>query len=56
MKNLSDVVSEGFIQGVGITRPRQGKERTAARYITGLMVLTILGALGFFFLILPHIA
>lgn len=55
MKNLSELVSEGFIQGVGITRPRAGKERNAARYITGLIALTIVGALSFFFLVLSHI-
>lgn len=55
MRNLSEMVSEGFIQGVGITRPRQGKELMAARYITGLIALTVVGALGFFFLVLSHI-
>lgn len=55
MSKFSDVVTEGFIQSVGITRPRPGKERTAARYITGLIALTIVGAMAFFLVALHNI-
>jgi len=44
-------VSEGFIWGVGITRPRTGKERFAAIYITALLIGTVLFAVVVFFLL-----
>lgn len=52
MRSLSGLVSEGFIQGVGITRPKPEKERQAAFYITGLLVTTVVGiAAVFLFLV-----
>lgn len=43
MRNLSGLVSEGFIWAFGITRPKPQNERLAALYITGLLVGTIAG-------------
>ena len=52
MKSLTDLVSEGFIWGVGITRPRTGKERAAAIYITATLVLSLVAtAAAFLFLV-----
>ena len=44
MRSFTDVVSEGFIWAVGITRPKPGKERTAAVYITLMLAGSILAA------------
>lgn len=55
MRSLTEIVSEGFIWGVGITRPKPGQKRRAAIYITGIMVGTILMAVGFFFLLVGRI-
>ena len=55
MKRLTDLVSEGFIWSVGITRPRPGKERVAAIYITATLVASILGAIAMFFLLLGRL-
>ncbi len=54
MADLSRKLSEGFILTVGITPPRQGRERTAGRYITGMLVLTVAGAAAMFALIFSH--
>ena len=48
MRSISDLVSEGFIWGVGITRPKAGHERQAALFITGTLVGAILMVLGLF--------
>ena len=48
MKSLTDMVSESFIWGVGITRPKPGQEHIAAYYITGILVATIAGVAGLF--------
>lgn len=48
MRSLTDIVSESFIWGVGITRPKLGHERRAAYYITGTLAATILGVIGLF--------
>lgn len=50
MRSISDLVSEGFIWGVGITRPRPGKERQAAYFITATLFGTVLGVIGLFLL------
>jgi hypothetical protein len=55
MKRLADFVSEGFIWGVGITRPRPGHERTAAIYITATLAGSLLLAAGMFLVLLRHI-
>jgi hypothetical protein len=52
MRRLTDVVSESFIWGVGITHPRQGQERRAALYITATLVGTIAVVVGVFFFLL----
>jgi hypothetical protein len=52
MRRLTDLVSEGFIWGVGITRPKPGKERVAALYITITLVGSILVAVAIFVLLL----
>ncbi|QMV19175.1 hypothetical protein GOB94_11195 [Granulicella sp. 5B5] len=54
MKSLTDIVSESFIWGVGITRPKAGKERLAAYYITGVLAATILGVLGAFLFVITR--
>jgi hypothetical protein len=51
MRNVVDMVSESFIWGVGITRPKPGQERRAALYITWTLVGAIVVALGAFVLI-----
>jgi hypothetical protein len=43
MRNLSDLITEGFIWGVGIRRPKPENERRAALYITGLLFGTMIG-------------
>ena len=55
MKRLTDLVSEGFIWGVGITRPRPGHERTAAIYITATLAGSVLVAVAMFLFLLKHI-
>lgn len=55
MKKLTDLVSEGFIWGVGITRPRPGEERRAAIYITATLAGSILAAVGMFVFLLSRI-
>jgi hypothetical protein len=48
MRNVSDLISEGFIWGVGITRPKPENERRAALYIMGLLIGTVVGVGHFF--------
>ena len=55
MKSLTDVVSEGFIWSVGITRPRPGQERRAAIYITVTLAASILAAAGMFVFLLNRL-
>ena len=55
MKTLSDLVSEGFIWGVGITRPRPGEERRAAIYITATLAGSVLAAAGVFIFLLSRL-
>lgn len=52
MKRLTDIVSEGFIWSVGITRPKPGQQRRAAFFITGTLVLTLLMTVALFLFIL----
>jgi hypothetical protein len=54
MKSLTDIISEGFIWGVGITRPKPGKERLAAYYISGTLAATVLGVLGIFLFLISR--
>jgi hypothetical protein len=55
MRSISNLVSEGFIWGVGITRPRKGQEQRAALFITATLVLSIATAVGMFFFLLSHL-
>lgn len=55
MKTISNLISEGFIWGVGITRPRPGQERRAAMYITGTLLGTVALVGGMFLLLLDRI-
>jgi len=48
MRRLTDFVSDSFIWGVGITRPKERQRRFAALYICACLALAILGAAGFF--------
>jgi len=54
MGKISNLISEAFIQGVGITRPKPEHERRAALYITGMLALSVAGAFAVFFLLLSH--
>jgi len=56
MGRISDFVSELFIQGVGITRPKPGHEHRAALYITSLLALTVAGVFGMFLLLLHRVS
>lgn len=42
MKRITEIVSEVFIWGVGITQPKPGKEQAAALFITLTLVGTML--------------
>ena len=55
MRSLTEIVSESFIWGVGITRPKEAQKRRAAYYITGTLLLTILGVFGVFFLLVRYL-
>ncbi|WP_260703825.1 hypothetical protein [Edaphobacter flagellatus] len=55
MKRLTDLVSEGFIWGVGITRPRPGQERRAAIYITTTLIASVLVAVAMFIFLLGRL-
>ena len=55
MRRLTDVVSESFIWGVGITRPKPGQERRAALYITATLVGTIVAVAGAFCFLLGRL-
>jgi hypothetical protein len=55
MKSLSGLISEGFIWGVGITRPKPTKQRLAALYITGLLVGTVAGVAALFLLVVTSL-
>lgn len=52
MKKLTEIVSEGFIWGVGITRPKPGQERRAALFITATLLGCVAAAAGVFILLL----
>lgn len=55
MRRLTDLVSESFIWSVGITRPKPGKERVAALYITATLAASVLAAVGMFLLLLQKL-
>jgi hypothetical protein len=52
MRRLTDLISEGFIWGVGITRPKPGQARVAALYITVTLIASILAAFAMFVFLL----
>lgn len=54
MKRITEMISEGFIWGVGITRPRPGSERTAAYFISGILGLTVLVVFAMFVFLNTH--
>jgi hypothetical protein len=54
MASLSRLIGQGFIWSVGITKPRPGKERQAALYITGTLILCLVAAATFFVAIITH--
>jgi hypothetical protein len=54
MKQLTDMVSSSFIWGVGITKPKPGREHDAALYITTILAGTVLAAAGAFAFILSR--
>ena len=49
MRSITELVSDSFIWGVGITRPKPGKERQAAMFITAMLVGVVLSILGVLF-------
>jgi hypothetical protein len=55
MTDISKQISEGFILTVGITPPKAGKERTAGRYITGMLALAVASAAAMFAFILTRV-
>ncbi|WP_263410201.1 hypothetical protein [Terriglobus tenax] len=55
MGKFSEWVSESFIWGVGVTRPKPGTERFAARFITGLLFGSVLFLAAVFLLVATHI-
>lgn len=55
MADITKQLSEGFILTVGITPPSKGRERTAGRYITGMIALAITGAAAMFAFILTRV-
>ncbi|SDF42565.1 hypothetical protein [Terriglobus roseus] len=55
MADITKQLSEGFILTVGITPPGKNRERTAARYITTMLALTVAGAAAMFAFILSRV-
>jgi hypothetical protein len=55
MRSITELVSEGFIWGVGITRPRPGHERRAAVFITATLLGSIAMVVGAFFFVLGRL-
>ena len=55
MRSLTDLVSEGFIWSVGITRPRPGQEHRAAVYITAVLAGALVTAAALFFFLCSRI-
>lgn len=55
MRSLTEVVSESFIWGVGITRPKPEQQRRAAIYITATLAGTIITAALFFLFLLGRL-
>jgi len=52
---ITDVISQIFIWGIGITKPRPGQERRAGVYITSLLFGSLaLIALFFVFVMFRH--
>lgn len=55
MADITKQLSEGFILTVGITPPKKNRERTAARYITGMLTLAVVSAAAMFAFILSRV-
>jgi high-affinity Fe2+/Pb2+ permease len=51
MRSIAEIVSEVFIWGVGITRPKPGKERAAALFITLTLAGTVVAVVLAFLLL-----
>jgi hypothetical protein len=49
MRSITELISDSFIWGVGITRPKPGKERQAAMFITAMLAGVVLSVLGVLF-------
>ena len=57
MRRLTELISEGFIWGVGITQPKKGRqEQVAALYITTTLIGSILGVIGMFIFLLHRLS
>lgn len=55
MRSIPEIVSESFIWGVGITRPRPGQEKRAALFITATLLASIAAVAGAFFFVLGRL-
>jgi hypothetical protein len=55
MRRLTELISESFIWSVGITRPKPGKERVAALYITATLAASVLIAVAIFLVLLERL-
>ena len=51
MKRVTDFVTDLFVWGVGITKPKPGQQRQAGIYITALLLLCLLAIAAVFFLL-----
>ncbi len=56
MRRLTELISEGFIWGVGITPPKEGEQRVAALYITATLIGSILAAIAMFVFLLHRLS
>jgi hypothetical protein len=54
MKSLTDIVSEIFILGVGITRPKERQRQFAAYYISACLAFAMLVVAGFLLLLVAR--
>jgi hypothetical protein len=55
MRRVTEAISEGFIWGVGITRPKAGQERRAGLFITAMLIGTVAVILGLFAFVVTRI-
>ncbi len=49
VKRLTDLITDGFVWGVGITQPKPTQQRRAGIYITAILIAALFGVAAFFF-------